>query len=206
MSGCEAVEPGALLQQQQESGTPLSCGGDGAAGVVHSPSPAALQQPQSVPSSPAPPQQEQPQHDPQASLLLQHPVWQQLFSSVAQLDLTSDLVVHLLQHSKAQQQQQQHQQHSDTPQQLQRADSGGSTEQPDDSSGRSNSTASSDAAAAASASALDELQQQLSALLAEKQRIEADRQDMALQQGQYKGTIAQVPTDRGVVCCAVLVW
>lgn len=39
---------------------------------------------------------------------------------------------------------------------------------------------------------VDELQQQLAALSAEKQRIEADRQEMAVQQGCYKGTTAKV--------------
>jgi hypothetical protein len=37
-----------------------------------------------------------------------------------------------------------------------------------------------------------ELQQQVATLLAEKQQVEADRQEMAIKQGNYKGTIAQV--------------
>jgi uncharacterized small protein (DUF1192 family) len=43
-----------------------------------------------------------------------------------------------------------------------------------------------------SSSSIEELQQQLAALAAEKQRIEADRQEMAVQTGEYKGTIAQL--------------
>lgn len=39
---------------------------------------------------------------------------------------------------------------------------------------------------------VQELQQQLAALQAEKQRVEADRQEMAVKQGNYKGIIAQV--------------
>lgn len=39
---------------------------------------------------------------------------------------------------------------------------------------------------------MQDLQHQLLTLQAEKQRVEADRQEMALQQGQLKGTVAQV--------------
>lgn len=39
---------------------------------------------------------------------------------------------------------------------------------------------------------VQDLQQQLVALQAEMQRVEADRQEMAVKQGNYKGTIAQV--------------
>lgn len=39
---------------------------------------------------------------------------------------------------------------------------------------------------------MQELHNQLLTLQAEKQRVEADRQEMALQQGQLKGTVAQV--------------
>ncbi|KAF6264473.1 hypothetical protein COO60DRAFT_127049 [Scenedesmus sp. NREL 46B-D3] len=37
-----------------------------------------------------------------------------------------------------------------------------------------------------------ELQQQVATLLSEKQQVEADRQEMAIKQGNYKGTIAQL--------------
>jgi hypothetical protein len=43
-----------------------------------------------------------------------------------------------------------------------------------------------------SSSLVLELQQQVATLLAEKQQVEADRQEMAIKQGNYKGTIAQV--------------
>lgn len=39
---------------------------------------------------------------------------------------------------------------------------------------------------------VQELQHQLASLQAEQQRVEADRQEMAVKQGNYKGTIAQV--------------
>lgn len=111
--------------------------------------------------------------------------WQKLSSSLAELDSTSDLLVQLLHNSR------QHIQthHLPPPKDLQQRGSTSSSadalqpcNQPD--------TCSSDTSN--SSTAVDDLQQQLSALLAEKHRIEADRQDMALQQGKYKGTIAQV--------------
>jgi hypothetical protein len=113
---------------------------------------------------------------------------QQLCSGIADLDGFSDLLVQLVhnskQHTHPQPQEQQ-------PCSTQHAGSSGAEQQdcrassPGSQGNRSTSNSS-------NSEAVDELQQQLSALLAEKQRIEADRQDMALQQGKYKGTIAQV--------------
>lgn len=116
---------------------------------------------------------------------------QQLCSGIADLDGFSDLLVQLVHNSKQQthpqpQEQQpcstQHAGSTNAEQQDCRASSPGSQ-------GNSSNSSTSNSS---NSEAVDELQQQLSALLAEKQRIEADRQDMALQQGKYKGTIAQV--------------
>jgi hypothetical protein len=112
------------------------------------------------------------------------PHWTQLCSSLAELDSTSDLLVQLLQAREQQKQADEVCQQAASLQQ----------QQPDTSSVEQQQGAglSSPGGASNSSEAVSEMQQQLSALLAEKQRIEADRQDMALQQGKYKGTIAQV--------------
>lgn len=123
-------------------------------------------------------QQHVPAEDPQADSLQQH--WQQLCSSIEALDCTSDLLLHLVQSSASQQQS------SIQSDNLQLTANSSHEQQTSQHSCPSNASVSS------SSAAVDDLQQQLSALQAEKQRIEADRQDMALQQGQYKGTIAQV--------------
>lgn len=116
------------------------------------------------------------------------PHWAHLCSSLAELDSTSDLLVQLLQGREQQKQADQVFQHPAFLQQ----------QQPDNSSVEQQQGAGSSSSGGASNSSEDvsEMQQQLSALLAEKQRIEADRQDMALQQGKYKGTIAQVGEGR----------
>lgn len=117
-------------------------------------------------------QQHLPAEDPQADSLQQH--WRQLCSSIKDLDRTSDLLVHLVQSSEH----------------LNRLEA---NLQPDSLQPTANSSHQQTSQhSCPSNAAVDELEQQLSALQAEKQRIEADRQDMALQQGQYKGTIAQV--------------
>jgi uncharacterized small protein (DUF1192 family) len=123
-------------------------------------------------------QQHLPAEDPQADPLQQH--WQQLCCSIEELDSTSDLLVRLVQSNAGQKKS------SLQPGSLQLSGNSSYEQQTSQHSCPSNTSISS------SSAAVDELQQQLSALQAEKQRIEADRQDMALQQGQYKGTIAQV--------------
>lgn len=138
---------------------------------------AVFEQPQAAPQQ----QQQQPQD-------LQ-PHWAQLCSSLAELDSTSDLLVQLLQGREQQKQADQVLQHPAFLQQ----------QQPDNSSVEQQQGAGSSSFAGGASNrseAVSEMQQQLSALLAEKQRIEADRQDMALQQGKYKGTIAQVGEGR----------
>lgn len=125
------------------------------------------------------------QEQPQASLVQQH--LQQLCNRIEELNNTADLLVqHVQQHHNQQEQPLQHVQ-QDSLQPLDPC----STRHDSDSSGCCASSSS-------SSQAVDELQHQLSALLAEKQRIEADRQEMALQQGKYKGTIAQVN-----MCCTL---
>lgn len=117
------------------------------------------------------------------------PHWAQLCSSLSELDSTSDLLVQLLQGREQQKQADQVFQHPASLQQQQQPDNS-SVEQ------QQGAGSSSSGGASNSSEAVSEMQQQLSALLAEKQRIEADRQDMALQQGKYKGTIAQVGQGR----------
>jgi hypothetical protein len=111
--------------------------------------------------------------------------WQQLSSSLAELDSTSDLLVQLL-HNSRQHIQTHHLPLPDDVQQQSSTSNSAAQVQPCSRPDTCSSNTSN------SSTAVDDLQQQLSALLAEKHRIEADRQDMALQQGKYKGTIAQV--------------
>jgi len=112
-----------------------------------------------------------------SSLLQQEPQWQQLCRSVAELDSTSDLLVQLVHNSR---QQVTTTQQEEAPANLQH-------EQP-----TTRQLPSTPDSSKSTGDPVDTLQQQLLALVAEKQRIEADRQEMALQQGKYKGTIAQV--------------
>lgn len=121
------------------------------------------------------------------SLLLQGPQWQQLCRSIAELDSTSDLLVQLVHNSRQQV----------TTTQQEEASASLQHEQP-----ITRQLPGTPDSSKSTGDAVDTLQQQLLALLAEKQRIEADRQEMALQQGKYKGTIAQVRHTEA----ALLIW
>lgn len=128
--------------------------------------------------------QQQRQEEALQFIHMQHS-WQQLSSSLAELDSTSDLLVQLL-HNSRQHIQTHHLPPPEDVQQQSSASNSAAQHQPCSRPDTCSSNTSN------SSTAVDDLQQQLSALLAEKHRIEADRQDMALQQGKYKGTIAQV--------------
>lgn len=104
--------------------------------------------------------------------------WQHLCGSIAELDSMSDELLQLITHNDASCRDE-----AVNEKQAVQPNVGDIPRDPHASSSNSSES---------SSKAMHDLQQQLSALVAEKQRIETDRQEMALQQGQYRGTIAQV--------------